>query len=101
MLASDTLQRRLEAEGVASDHVREQVAALMAEGREELLDDWLSVPLQDFPAFRKDGNLAPYFDEWVARPSYDDYWATLDLETKYPPHPGPRAGDGRLVRRLP
>ena len=84
MLASDTLQRRLEAEGVASDHVREQVAALMAEGREELLDDWLSVPLQDFPAFRKDGNLAPYFDEWVARPSYDDYWATLDLETKYP-----------------
>ena len=84
-LAPDTLQRRLEAAGMPSAQVREEVAAFVTQGREELLDDWLwRVPLKDFPAFRRNGNLAPYFDEWLARPSYDDYWATLDVETKYP-----------------
>ena len=84
-LASDTLQRRLEAAGMSSDQVQEEVGAFVTQAHDALLDDWLwRVPLKDFSAFRRDGNLAPYFDEWVARPSYDDYWATLDVETKYP-----------------
>ena len=84
-LAPDTLQRRLEAAGLSSDRVHEEVSAFLTKGRDGLVDDWLSsVPLKEFAGFRRDGNLAPYFDEWVARPSYDDYWATLDLETKYP-----------------
>ena len=84
-LAPDTLQRRLEAAGASADEVEAEVAAFVAEGREKLLDDWLwQVPLGDFAGFRRDGNIAAYYDEWLARPSYDDYWAALDLETKYP-----------------
>ena len=84
-LAPDTLQRRLEAAGASADEVEAEVTAFVAEGREKLLDDWLwQVPLGDFAGFRRDGNIAAYYDEWLARPGYDDYWAALDLETKYP-----------------
>ena len=84
-LAPDTLQRRLEAEGMSAEEVTEEVTAFVTKGRTQLFDDWLwQAPLKDFDGFRRDGNIAAYFDEWVARPRYDDYWATLDLETKYP-----------------
>ena len=84
-LAPDTLQRRLEAGGARTEEVLREVGAFVAEGREKLLDDWLwQLPLKGFAAFRRDGNLAAYYDEWLARPGYDDYWAALDVETKYP-----------------
>ena len=84
-LAPDTLQRRLEAAGASADEVQAEVAGFVVEGRERLLDDWLwQVPLSSFAGFRRNGNIAGYYDEWLARPSYDDYWADLDLETKYP-----------------
>ena len=85
ILATDTLQRRLETEGVSPEQAEQEVAAFVAEGREKLLDDWpWRVPLKDFAAFRRGGNLAAYYDEWLERPGYDDYWAALDVETKYP-----------------
>ena len=85
VLAPDTLQRRLEATGMSSEQVHQEVAQFVAKGQEELLDDWVwEFPIKDFSAFRRNGNIAAYFDEWLARPSYDDYWATLDVETKYP-----------------
>ena len=84
-LAPDTLQRRLEAEGLSPEQATEEVAAFVAKGREQLLADWLwRLPLSDFGVFKRNDNIAAYFDEWLARPRYDDYWATLDLETKYP-----------------
>ena len=84
-LAPDTLQRRLEAAGMPLEQVVQEVEAFVAEGRENLLDDWLwQLPLKDFAGFRRDGNVAAYYDEWLARPGYDDYWAGLDVETKYP-----------------
>ena len=84
-LAPDTLQRRLEAGGMSAEQVQTEVAAFVAKGQERLFDDWLwQLPLQDFAAFQRNDNIAAYFDEWLARPSYDDYWATLDVETKYP-----------------
>ena len=84
-LAPDTLQRRLEADGMPLEQVLQEVEAFAAEGRERLRDDWLwQLPLKDFAAFRRNGNIAAYYDEWLARPGYDDYWAGLDLETKYP-----------------
>ena len=84
-LAPDTLQRRLEAEGLSPEQVTEDVAAFVAKGREQLLADWLwRVPLKDFGVFQRNDNIAAYFDEWLERPRYDDYWAALDLETKYP-----------------
>ena len=84
-LAPDTLQRRLEAGGMPAEQVQQEVAAFVDAGREKLLDDWLwQLPLKDFAAFRRDGNIAAYYDEWLARPGYDDYWAAMDVETKYP-----------------
>ena len=84
VLAPDTLRRRLETAGTPAEQVRQEVSAFVMTGREELIDDWLwRLPLKGFQGFRSYGNLAPYFDEWLARPSYDDYWANLDLETKY------------------
>ena len=85
ILAPDTLQRRLEAAGMPADAVQREVEAFVAAGRAKLMDDWLwQMPLKDFAAFRRDGNIAAYYDEWLARPGYDDYWADLDVETKYP-----------------
>ena len=70
-LAPDTLQRRLEATGMLSEQVKREVGAFVTEGHEKLIDDWLwRVPLKDFQVFRRNGNIAPYFDEWLARPSY-------------------------------
>ena len=84
-LAPDTLQRRLEAAGMPLEQVVQEVEAFVAEGRENLLDDWLwQLPLKDFAGFRRNGNIAAYYDEWLARPDYDDYWALLDVEAKYP-----------------
>ena len=84
-LAPDTLQRRLEAAGMPAGRVQQEVSAFVDEGRAKLLDDWLwQVPLKDFAGFRRNGNIAAYYDEWLARPGYDDYWADLDVETKYP-----------------
>ncbi len=84
-LAPDTLQRRLEGAGTSPDEARAEVAAFVAKGQNQLFDDWLwQLPLTDFAAFQRNDNIAAYFDEWLARPSYDDYWAALDLETKYP-----------------
>lgn len=84
-LAPDTLQRRLEAGGMSRDQARAEVDAFVTMGQSQLFDDWLwRLPLKDFDGFRRNDNIAAYFDEWVARPSYDDYWATLDVETKYP-----------------
>ena len=84
-LAPDTLQRRLEAAGMPLEQVLQEVEAFVAEGRDRLRDDWLwQLPLKDFAGFRRNGNIAAYYDEWLARPDYDDYWAALDLESKYP-----------------
>ena len=84
-LAPDTLQRRLEAAGMPREQVLQEVEAFVAEGRAKLLDDWLwQVPLKDFAGFRRNGNIAAYYDEWLARPAYDDYWGALDVEMKYP-----------------
>ena len=84
-LAPDTLQRRLEAGGMPRAQALEEVGAFVAEGQEKLLGDWLwQLPLADFAGFRRSGNIAAYYDEWLARPSYDDYWAHLDVETKWP-----------------
>ncbi len=84
-LAPDTLQRRLEAAGMPREQVLQEVEAFVAEGRAKLLDDWLwQMPLKDFAGFRRNGNIAAYYDEWLARPGYDDYWGALDVETKYP-----------------
>jgi putative CocE/NonD family hydrolase len=36
-----------------------------------------TLPLREFPMFRAG---APYFFDWLAHPSYDDYWRRLSIE---------------------
>ena len=38
-------------------------------------------PLAEFPMFRAG---APYFFDWLAHPSYDDYWRALSIEENHP-----------------
>ncbi len=63
-LAPDTRQRRFEAAGAPKDQVRQELGEFVTEGREKLLGDWLwQLPLIEFMAFRRHGNLAAYYDE--------------------------------------
>ena len=48
--------------------------------------EWRSVlPLTEYPlrAAPDMKTLAPYYADWLAHPSYDDYWKTLSIEEHY------------------
>lgn len=48
--------------------------------------EWRSVlPLSDFPlrAAPDMKTLAPYYADWLAHPSYDEYWKALSIEENY------------------
>lgn len=84
--AGEQYMRNLEALG----HTPAQVAAMTAEwsaqGRRDILTKWVwELPLSSFKVFRE-GNpqpLAPFYYDWIAHPSYDAYWAKMDVETRY------------------
>src|SRR5271156_685669 len=45
--------------------------------------DWKNVlPLSDYPllSLPEPKSLAPYFQDWLAHPSYDDYWKQISIE---------------------
>jgi hypothetical protein len=71
-LAQNTLNRRVSAETNASKGVSALPLA--------------SYPLFNFSEFRSSdltGSLAPYFLDWLAHPSYDDYWKRWSIEDHY------------------
>lgn len=83
--ASEQLMRNLEASGLPPDQVQQQTAEFIAQSRGEILTDWVwQLPLTSFDTFR-DGKvpLAPFYYDWLAHPNYDDFWASLDVETRY------------------
>jgi putative CocE/NonD family hydrolase len=48
--------------------------------------DWKStLPLTDYPllSLPDPKSLAPYFQDWLAHPSYDDYWKQISIEDHY------------------
>jgi putative CocE/NonD family hydrolase len=48
--------------------------------------DWKStLPLTDYPllSLPDPKSLAPYFQDWLAHPNYDDYWKQLSIEDHY------------------
>lgn len=46
-----------------------------------LATKWVwQLPLTGFDQFT---TMAPYFYDWIDHPFYDDYWASLDVETRY------------------
>src|SRR5690349_167185 len=65
-LAKNTLRRRLDASGDAPG--------------------WTKVlPLTSYPILEAPSaaDLAPYFSDWLAHPSYDDYWKQWSIEDHY------------------
>jgi hypothetical protein len=72
-LAQNTLSRQVSAETNATQGV---AAVPLAR-----------YPLFNFSEFRISdltGSLAPYFLDWLAHPSYDDYWKRWSIEDHYP-----------------
>jgi predicted acyl esterase len=79
--AGEQFIRNLEAKGLPPADVAAQAAAWVAAGRANILTDWVwKLPLDSFTEFR---DLAPYYCDWIAHPNYDEYWAKLDVETRY------------------
>jgi putative CocE/NonD family hydrolase len=48
--------------------------------------EWANtLPLSNYPIFKTEGvaNPAPYFQDWLAHPNYDDYWKQWSIEADY------------------
>jgi putative CocE/NonD family hydrolase len=48
--------------------------------------EWANtLPLGNYPVFKADGvmNPAPYFQDWLAHPNYDDYWKQWSIEADF------------------
>ncbi len=79
--ASEQYMRNLEAAGLPPAEVQARTAAWIADGRRDILTDWVwRLPLDSFDVYR---DTAPYYYDWIAHPDYDAYWAKLDVETRY------------------
>lgn len=77
----DQLQRQLESTGLSPDEVTKRVTDWIAQGRKDILTEWVwKLPMNSFSEFR---TLAPYYYDWLAHPTYDAFWAKLDVEPRY------------------
>lgn len=48
------------------------------------MDGMNTLPLTNYPLLKPDAeNLAPYYLDWLAHPSYDDYWKQWSIEDHY------------------
>jgi hypothetical protein len=79
--AGEQYMRNLEARGATPAEVAAQTAAWEARGHSEILTKWVwQLPLTSFSEYR---GLAPYYYDWLAHPSYDAFWARLDVENRW------------------
>ncbi len=76
-LATNTLWRK-RSEIPDFDRVWEQYIRAIDSMKCRLED----LPLAEFAPLLLE-NIAPYYFEWLAHPSYDDYWRKLDVSTRY------------------
>jgi putative CocE/NonD family hydrolase len=86
--AGEQLVRNLEAQGASGPEILATTSAWYQDGRARILTDWVwQLPLASFGEFNRTDApyqaLAPYYQDWLAHPEYDAYWATLDLEPRY------------------
>jgi len=79
--AGEQYMRNLEASGATAAEVQAKTAAWEAQGNRDILTEWVwQLPLMSFDVYR---NLAPYYYDWLAHPTYDAFWARLDVENRY------------------
>ena len=87
--AGEQYVRNLEAMGFSPADVQAQTTAWQSAGLSKLMSEWVwTLPLTSFPEFHvappgAPKELAPYYYDWLAHPSYDDFWARLDVEPHY------------------
>lgn len=83
--AGEQLMRNLTDDGYPPEVVRQRTAEWIADANANLLTNWVwQLPLTSFDVFTSgDRPLAPYYSDWLAHPSYDAFWAALDVEPRY------------------
>ncbi len=66
--------------GLAEDSQRRYTA-----GEKKILDWVNTLPLADYPVLRPSDpkTAAPYFQDWLAHPNYDEYWKQWSIEADY------------------
>jgi putative CocE/NonD family hydrolase len=66
--------------GLAEDTTRRNLGGL-----EKPLEWVNTLPLGDYPVFKTASvaNPAPYFQDWLAHPNYDDYWKQWSIEADF------------------
>jgi len=74
-LATNTVARRKK-----SDPAAEETFQRLLDGIDDLTEGFRSLPLAGHPILAE---YAPYYDDWLNHPSYDDYWAALDVSAKH------------------
>ncbi len=52
----------------------------LLDGVDDLTTEFNRLPLTGHPILAQ---YAPYYDDWVNHPTYDDYWANLDVSVKH------------------
>ena len=80
--APDGIIRQGEADRLSQDEIDRQVAERAEHGSafQEIYTDWARIlPLTEMPHFR--GIFDEYYD-WLAHPTYDEYWAKIDAEAQ-------------------
>jgi len=76
-----TMRRHFETTGLSPDKIDQKINDYSATLYSDLLTEWVwKLPMRSFSFFRK---WAPYYYDWLDHPTYDDYWAALDVETRY------------------
>jgi len=72
-LAEDTARRR------GDEAAQRRLATEFAEA----YDHYGHLPLADFPPIAAQPDLAPYFRDWLAHPTDDDYWRRWSIDEDY------------------
>ena len=84
--------------GLAQDTLNRKI-----QGETNAMDGAWKLPLSAYPLFNGGseggfaGSLAPYFLDWLAHPSYDEYWKKWSIEDHYCGYTGAGFAYGGLV----
>jgi putative CocE/NonD family hydrolase len=80
-LAADGYRRTMEGSGLSVEEMNRRVSNWIAGAQRDLLTKWVwTFPLTRLTELR---TIAPYYDEWLRHPTFDDYWKKASLEEQY------------------
>ncbi|MHB8648065.1 MAG: CocE/NonD family hydrolase [Thermomicrobiales bacterium] len=62
------------------DPAAEAIFQALLDGADNLPEEFMRLPLAGHAILSE---FAPYYDDWVNHPTYDDFWANLDVSTRH------------------